>query len=215
MPENSRPSEPLTLSQFLIGAGLFEGGMLVVAFALGYLMGVHPTAELQWTWRAFGIGVVATGPMLLILVASFLSDSNGLTQIRVFLRDLLGPMLDRCRLIDIVFLSLLAGICEEVLFRGFLFQWARNINATFAIMFVNILFGLAHSITPLYAWLAGITGLYLTALMSIEAQPNLLIPITAHSVYDLVAFLVVLWDYRRNRAAKLADKTSETGMEDE
>ena len=201
MPDNSQPSEPLTLSQFLTGAGLFEGGMLLVAFALGFLMDVHPTAELHWSWKSFGTGVLATGPMLLILVASFLSRSNGLNQIRVFLRDLIGPMLDQCRLIDIVFLSLMAGICEEVLFRGFLFQWARSINPTFAIMFVNILFGLAHAITPLYAWLAGLTGLYLTALMSLESTPNLLIPITAHSVYDLVAFLVVLWDYRRHRKA--------------
>ena len=48
MPDNSQPSEPLTLSQFLTGAGLFEGGMLLVAFALGFLMDVHPTAELHW-----------------------------------------------------------------------------------------------------------------------------------------------------------------------
>ncbi len=212
MSNKTRPSEPLTLSQFLVGAGMFEGGMLLVAFALGFLMKVHPTAELQWSWKSFGIGILATVPMLLLLVASFLSKSNGLNQIRIFLRDLLGPMLDRCRLIDIIFLSLMAGICEEVLFRGFLFQWARGINATFAIMFVNVLFGLAHAITPLYAWLAGLTGLYLTAIMSLESKPNLLIPITAHSAYDLVAFLVDLWDYRRNRANRMANTEDETDV---
>lgn len=140
--------------------------------------------------------------MLLLLAASFLSKAQGMNQIRIFLRDTLGPMLDQCRLVDIVFLSLMAGICEEVLFRGFLLQWARGINATFAIMFVNVLFGLAHAITPLYAWLAGITGLYLTALMGLESKPNLLIPITTHSAYDLVAFLVVLWDYRHQKSHK-------------
>lgn len=198
MTDESQLPKTMSVSQFLLSAGLFEGGLLLVAFVLGFLFNVNPTAELQWTWEGFGIGVVATIPMLLLLAACFLSTAGGVRQIRVFLRDVLGPVLDQCRLIDIIFLALLAGICEEVLFRGFLYQWSRDWNPTFAIMMTNVLFGLAHSITPLYAWLAGIIGLYLTALMFLGPSPNLLIPITTHSVYDFIAFLVVLWDYRRH-----------------
>jgi hypothetical protein len=46
--------------------------------------------------------------------------------------------------------------------------------------------------------LAAFLGLYLTAFMVVDPTPNLLIPITAHSLYDLIAFAVVLWDYRRH-----------------
>lgn len=202
MSDHSEPPRTLTVSQFLIGAGLFEGGMLVVAFALGWLVNVHPTAELQWTQEGWWMGIVATGPLLLFLAAGFLSRSGGLRQIREFLLEVLGPMLHGCRLIDILFLALLAGVCEEVLFRGLVYQFARDINPTFAIMVTNILFGLAHAITPMYAWLAGIMGLYLTALMTLTPEPNLLIPIVAHTLYDFIAFLIVRWDYRRRRAAR-------------
>lgn len=189
----------MTLSQFLVGAGLFEGGLLLVAFALGWLVGVHPTAELHWSLKDFGFGLLATVPMLLLFAASWLSSSKGLQQIREFLRDTIGPFLDRCRLIDILFLALLAGVCEEVLFRGLLYQFVKAWNPSLAIIITNVLFGLAHAITPLYAWLAGFIGLYLTALMTVDSTPNLLIPMTAHAAYDFVAFLAVLWDYRRHQ----------------
>jgi membrane protease YdiL (CAAX protease family) len=192
------PRQTLTVSQFLIGAGLFEGALLLVAFALGVVVDVHPTAELIWSWQDFGVGLLATVPMLFLLVACFLSKANGLRQIREFLRETLGPLLDRCRIVDILFLALLAGICEEVLFRGLLYQWIRAWNATLAILVCNLLFAVAHSITPLYAMLAGLIGLYLTALMTGDSTPNLLIPMTAHAAYDFVAFLVILWDYRRS-----------------
>lgn len=199
---SERPENPrtMTVSQFLVGAGVFEGGMLIIAFALGWLVNVHPTAELDWTWQAAWMGVVATGPLLLFLLAGFLSRSGGLRQIREFLIEVLGPMLHGCRLIDILFLALLAGVCEEVLFRGLVYQWANAINPTFAIILTNVLFGLAHAITPMYAWLAGIMGLYLTALMTLTSEPNLLIPIVAHTLYDFIAFLVVRWDFRRRLA---------------
>lgn len=205
MSDKQELPEPMTVSQFLLSAGLFEGGLLVVAFVLGWILGVNPTAELQWTTEGFGLGAVATIPMLLLLAACFLSTAGGIRQIRNFLRDVLGPVLDQCRLIDIIFLAMLAGVCEEVLFRGLLYQWSRDWNPTLAIIMTNVLFGLAHSITPLYAWLAGIIGLYLTALMFLGPSPNLLIPITTHTVYDFIAFLVVLWDYRRHHAAALDD----------
>lgn len=198
MPGDLPPRKALTLSQFLIGAGLFEGALLLVAFVLGLVVDVHPTAELIWSWQDFGAGLLATVPMLLFLAACFLSNANGLRQIRDFLRETLGPLLDRCRMVDILFLALLAGICEEVLFRGLLYQWIRAWNATLAILVCNLLFAVAHSITPLYAMLAGFIGLYLSALMTVDSTPNLLIPMTAHAAYDFVAFLVVLWDYRRS-----------------
>jgi len=201
MPDEIPQPEPMTVSQFLLSAGLFEGGLLVVAILVGWLIGIAPTGELTWSLHDFGLGLLATIPMLLLLAAAWLSNSNGLQQIRKFLRDMLGPLLDKCRFIDIVFLALLAGVCEEVLFRGLLYQWGKAWNPTLAIVVVNVLFGLAHAVTPMYAWLAGLVGLYLTALMSADPTPNLLIPMTAHATYDLVAFQLVLWDYRRHQRA--------------
>jgi len=202
MPDDLPQPEPMTLSQFLLGVSLFEGGLLVVAFLVGWLIGVDPMKELTWSLHDFGLGLLATAPMLCLLAVAWISKNDGLQEIRRFLRDMLGPLLSQCRLIDIVFLAMLAGVCEEVLFRGLIYQWGKAWNPIMAIIIVNVLFGLAHAVTPLYAWLAGLIGLYLTVLMSADSTPNLLIPTTAHAAYDLVAFLLVLWDYRQHQPSE-------------
>jgi len=192
----------MTQSQFLTSAGTFEGAVLFVAFVGGWLTGVNPTAKLSWSMTDFGIGLLATGPMLILLAICVLSRSKGIVQVREFVRDSIGPYLSECRWYDIVLLAMLAGICEEAFFRGFLFLWIQQWNPVLAVMITNLLFGLAHAVTAVYAMLAAFLGLYLTALMAADPTPNLLIPITAHSFYDLIAFMVVIRDYR-NQAADL------------
>ena len=192
------PEQTITIShpQFLISAAAFEGILLLVAFVLGWLMNCHPTAKLEWSWSDLRLGLLATIPMLLLLTICFLSTAKGIMAIRVFLRETMGPLLNRCNLLDLFLLALLAGLCEEILFRGFLYFLIEPWNAMLAVVISNLLFGAAHAITPFYAMLAAFMGLYLTALLAADPTPNLLIPITAHTVYDFVAFLVVVRDYR-------------------
>lgn len=199
MTRDSDPTISMTLSQFLTGAAIFEGMLLLVAFLIGALLGVSPTAQLSWSTDDFLLGLLATCPMLLLLAACFLSRSQGIVSIRLFLRDTLGPFLHQCRFIDLLFLALLAGVCEEVLFRGFLYFWIRDWNPMLAVVICNVCFGMAHAITPLYALLAGFLGLYLTALVAVDSSPNLLIPMTAHTAYDLIGFLIVVRDFRASR----------------
>lgn len=192
--------ETMTLSQFLTGAAIFEGLLLLAAFLGGVLVGESPTRHLYWSGEDFSLGLLATGPMLLVLAACFLTRAPGLMAIRVFLRDTLGPFLDRCRVVDLLFLALLAGVCEEILFRGLIYFSIRDWNPALAVILCNLLFGAAHAITPLYALLAAFLGLYLTALVAADSSPNLLIPITTHTAYDLIGFLIVVRDYRRHMA---------------
>ncbi|MCA9066521.1 MAG: CPBP family intramembrane metalloprotease [Planctomycetaceae bacterium] len=191
------PSE-ITWSQFLISAGIVEGGLLLVAFGGGWLTGCGPLDRLEFNARDLGLGVLATFPMLVLLVICLVSKSSGMLAVRRLVRNLVGPILHRCRMIDIVLLALLAGICEEAAFRGFLYFWIERWNPFLAVFIVNLLFAAAHAVTPTYALLSGFLGLYLTALVASDATPNLLIPITAHALYDFAAFLVVRADYRRH-----------------
>ncbi len=187
----------MTHSQFLTSAAVVEGGMLLVAFLGGWLAGVNPTAQLRWSIEDFGLGLLATGPMLILLLICMLSRTKGMRQIREFLRDSIGPLLNSCTWYDIVLLASLAGVCEEAFFRGFLFCWMQPWNLMLAVVITNVLFGLAHAVTPVYALLAAFLGIYLTALVAADPTPNLLIPVTAHAVYDLIAFVVVIRDYRQ------------------
>lgn len=185
----------------MLAAGVFEGALLLLAFAIGIVLGVRPAGQLNWSWLDLGWGILATAPMLLLFAFSWFTSWTTFREIREFLRDVLGPLLDNCSMLDIITLALLAGVCEEVLFRGLIWQYLNLHNAMLALLLTNLLFGLAHSITPLYAIVAGLVGIYLTLLMFIGDSPNLLIPMTAHSVYDFIAFLVVRHDYRQHRAA--------------
>lgn len=177
---------------------MLEGILLATAFLLGWLMDYSPTQDLYWDLTDFGLGLLATGPLMLLLLAMFILPGSGIQNIREFLRDTLGPLLARCRVVDLFFLALLAGLCEEVLFRGFLFGWIWQYNRTFAVLICNLIFGMAHCVTPLYGFLAAMAGLYLTALLAIDPSPNLLIPVTTHTVYDFIAFLIVARDYRQS-----------------
>lgn len=181
--------------------GLFEGGLLALAFAGGWLLDCSPTATLTWSLEDLGLGLLATVPMVLLLAVLVLSKSAAMVRIREFQRDAIGPLLIKCRWYDIVLLALLAGICEETLFRGFLFLWLAGFNSVLAVLISNLAFGAAHAVTALYGILAAFMGLYLTALLAVDPTPNLLIPITAHTVYDIVAFGLVIRDYRHWEAS--------------
>ena len=83
-------------------------------------------------------------------------------------------------------ISIVAGIGEELLFRGVLqvvlIGW---LGLTFGIILASVVFGLLHAVTPTYAVLATIIGIYFGWFA--WASGNLLGPIVAHSVYDFAA----------------------------
>ncbi len=195
----SNDSEELSHSQFLISVGIFEGALLAVAFLGGWIVDCPATATLSWSVEDFGLGLLATVPMLAMLAICVMSQSEAMKKVRAFQRDTVGHLLDECRWYDIVLLALLAGVCEEILFRGFLYLWLARFNSVLAVLISNLAFGAAHAATPLYFILAAFLGLYLTALIAVDPTPNLLIPITAHTVYDIAAFAVVLYDYRKQQ----------------
>jgi uncharacterized protein len=59
-----------------------------------------------------------------------------------------------------------------------------------AIALTAALFGVAHWLTPTYAVLAGLVGAYLG--WTLAASDNLLVPIVAHGLYDLIALAVLV-----------------------
>jgi CAAX protease family protein len=84
------------------------------------------------------------------------------------------------KLLDLCFISVCAGLGEELLFRG-------AIQVKFGIVVASIIFGLLHFITPAYCIIATIMGFYLGFLF--QYYDSLLIPIQLHFVYDLGALL--------------------------
>ena len=60
----------------------------------------------------------------------------------------------------------------------------------------NIIFGLVHAVTPLYAVLAALVGIYLGLSLDYGGDRNLLIPVIIHGLYDFLAFVALMRVYR-------------------
>ena len=114
---------------------------------------------------------------------------------------MLVPLFRDCRLAELAIIATLAGIGEEMLFRGVIqAAAAQEIGGQrgvwLGLLLASVLFGLLHPITPTYAILAGLIGLYLGGLWL--ASGNLLTPVVAHGAYDFLA-LVYLVKVRRGK----------------
>ena len=172
-------------------AVLFEGGLAVLACFVGWLVDIPPWEKLAWDLRDVALGFAACLPMLALLVLCVVVPWRPIARIREFVDKIVRPLFRECTLLDLALISLLAGLGEELLFRGLVQEGLAGwLGSWPALAAASVLFGLMHPITPAYAILATVAGAYLgwTYLVS----GNLLVPIIAHAVYDFTALVYLL-----------------------
>jgi len=178
-----------------------EAGLLVLAWAAGRWLGISPLDLLHPTPAAFGVGIVAAAPLLLGLRWTLTTGVNSVRRLVALVVEQLGPLVAPRSRLELVLLAALAGLAEEVLFRGVIQTGlARVLPESGALVVASAAFGLAHFITPTYAILAGLAGLYLGSLFLL--QGSLAAPIVAHAVYDVVALNYVVRLYRQQNSAQ-------------
>ena len=179
----------------------FEMLLGVVGVIGGLLTGVPALTDLRFDPRAVGIGVVATLPLLPCFVALWRNRRPELGEIRETLERLLPRLLgggDQARWLRVLAVSIAAGVGEEILFRGFLQESLEQaLGPAGGIIVASIVFGLAHAISPAYAVIAAVMGLYLGCAWRVSG--NLLVPITIHAAYDAAAIGYVLRSGSRGR----------------
>ncbi len=195
------PRKSLRRFKFLSVATLFEGSLLIVAAVLGWVVSIDPFQHLVPSGAAWAWGVTGTLPLLAFFALSYYYPGDHLKPIKRFLIENLGPIFHACRWYDLLYLALLAGVSEEALFRGALQPWLESLHGwAFGLIVSNLVFGLAHWVTPVYGLLAALTGIYLGLSLDISGERNLLIPILIHALYDFLAFLAVVHSYRLERS---------------
>lgn len=188
MGEESSTSERVAFLKLVF---LFQGGLILLAAALSWCLGQPLMTRYRIAVDGIGWGLLATIPMLGFLVLVYQIRARSLIRIRELLRDTLGRSLAACHGLDLCVVALLAGVSEEYLFRGILEPWLSGWDRTTGFILSNCLFGLCHAVTPTYALLAALMGAYLSSTLFWTNEPNLFIPIFCHSLYDLIAFVVV------------------------
>lgn len=177
----------------------FEGGLALLAALVGWPTGLLTAASVRWDARAAGTGVLAALPLFLFFLLAAHWPTGPLRRIRAILDELLLPLLRPCTIADLALISLLAGVGEELLFRGILQgALARWLPFGPSLALASVVFGLAHLITPTYAVIATAIGAYLGWLWQFTG--DLLCPIVTHALYDflgLVYLLKIVPHYRR------------------
>jgi len=165
---------------------IVEGGLIVAALAAGWLIGIDPWRfHASWWALLWGLGGIV--PML---GAFFLSGD-----IRDVVVRLLGPALAECRWYDLVLLATLAGLGEELLFRGTVELYFEGWHLWGGMLLTNVLFGAAHSLNWQYFVFATVFGVYLSWLSGFPGERNLLPAVIAHGVYDGIAFFLIRAEY--------------------
>ncbi len=165
-----------------------EGGLLVIALALGLLLGIPPFGGARVTPGALAWGTVATVPTLLLMWWMSSTTWSPLRRLRRAVEETIVPLFADCAAGELVLIALLAGVGEEALFRGLVQRGITDIAGPAAgVLVAGALFGLAHFVTHTYALLAALLGIYLGMLFLVTG--NLVVPIVVHTLYDVIALL--------------------------
>ena len=169
----------------------FEGALGLVALGLGWLTGWPASADLRWTLSDALTGMLVATPLLVFFVASRKWPIGSLQSIKDVLDDCVRPLLGSCSILELLAISLVAGLGEELLFRGWLQSMLGGwLGPTAGLVGASVLFGLAHSVTRTYAVIAAVIGACLGWVWLLTG--NLLVPIIAHGFYDFVALVYFL-----------------------
>jgi hypothetical protein len=173
--------ESLTRTQILIAMGVTAVVLLVIAklslhFGSFSVMPVRPTLEASLLGVGIGLGITGASSVIYRLWASYQRSAD--YYLELVLKPLLWP--------DLIWLGLLPGLSEELLFRGVMLpavglNWVGLVGSSFC-------FGILHLSGPQqwpYAVWATTVGLLLG--YSALETGNLLVPIVAHITTNLIS----------------------------
>ncbi len=181
---NNSDFEQLTRTQVLVVMGVTALFLLIIA-KVWNLLGNVPVLEWSLDMKSLLLGLgIAVGISIASTIMYWIWPDYR-NSANFYLELVIKPLI----LPDIIWLGLLPGLSEELLFRGVMLP-AFGFNSI-ALILSSIIFGLVHMSGvkqwPYAVW-ATVVGLVLgyTALVT----GNLLIPIVAHIITNLISGLV-------------------------
>jgi hypothetical protein len=169
----------------------FEGAIGLAALLLAWILRI-PLAPLIYI-DGNGLALAGLGVLLLGVVFFLVSRSSWppFRKIRDQLDAILPRFLGGASLGVILLVAAVAGISEELLFRGVIQHGLDIHTATWvAVVAANIVFALAHLITPTYGVLALFMGAILSTVFLVSG--SLIAAALTHALYDFAALTYYL-----------------------
>ncbi len=188
---------------FFKTACYFESALILVSIVFGWIADINPFEFIIFNEQAVLNGIMGTLPLCIIFLALNKITTESLQKIRQTLEDTLGPSLVKHHWTDLFILGAIAGISEEILFRGVIQPWLENSWGIMAgLLLSSLIFGFVHAVTFLYFVMATAVSIYLGLYLDYEGTRNLLTPIIIHGLYDFFAFVVIIRAYRIENQVK-------------
>lgn len=184
---DSMPSD----SRFVHWVALAEGAIGAVAVWLAWWLQIPLKIGWHVDLASAATGLAAACPLLVVMWLVLRWPVGPFRELKTLVEEFVVPLFRTGSLADFALISLLAGIGEELLFRGVV---QRGLAASWgpwaACGVAAVLFGLCHALNLGYCLLATAIGAYLGWLEG--ATGNLLTPIVAHAVYDFLALVYLM-----------------------
>ena len=183
-------------SEFIFYAALFEGALIMLALllsAVGLFDPAQPLSRLSWERQLLpGLiwGAAGTLPLLILLMAVERLSFWPFGALSRITDEQVRPLFEGTALYELLLVSLLAGLGEELLFRwsiqGGLSTWlGSDFGQVLAVALAAALFGLCHFLNLAYAAVTFVIGLYFGAMMCLSG--TWIAPAIAHAAYDFLA----------------------------
>jgi membrane protease YdiL (CAAX protease family) len=184
-------SQPAPRTDGFAMAVVVEGALALLAIVLAWLFSVPLKDQIPrgtlLLWAALR-GLVVALPMLGVFWWLVHSDRPTFRQLRQQVEWLIGEMFPAASIGQLAMIAVLAGVGEELLFRGVvqtkLIEWT---TPAVGVVVGSLLFGVMHALSKTYFLLATLIGLCFGWLA--WYYQDLVAPIVAHTLYDFVALL--------------------------
>jgi membrane protease YdiL (CAAX protease family) len=165
----------------------------LIILLLGIILSV---AAAPWQWFGkYGWLAIPVGAILgsLIYLLGFLfscsrwTKTNSMQELLISLHQLFREFTWP----QIIVVSLLAGVGEELLIRGVLQSFlVSNLGAIWGILSASLIFGLLHFMTKTYVLLTFALGLLFG--IAFHYTDSIVLVMVGHTVYDIIAFTLIV-----------------------
>jgi membrane protease YdiL (CAAX protease family) len=183
LPPPRRPEQaPQMPVRTMLGLQL---GIVLLALVLGMIFRIDLRADFKISLAALNLGVAGTAALLLGMWALNTRRWGWVVELKTFMRETLVPLFRDAPPGTLLLVALLAGIGEELLFRGVIQGGLDGVLGPWPALFLaSVLFGAMHALSKAYFFLATIMGFYLGLIYLWTG--NLLIPVLIHFLYDWI-----------------------------
>ena len=171
---------------------LVEGLLVPAALLIGWWAGFDPMDRIRGTWLDAGLGLAGAAALALVVLGCLALPWKPVATFRSLVEQKMFPLLAASTYPDRIGIALLAGFCEELLFRGAIQPGLAltPLGPWGAVIVTSVLFGALHGLSVAYFLLAFGISMLLGWLYLVT--DNLLGPMVLHGVYDLIILLALI-----------------------